>query len=59
MSDFRKDLKCNKVIDKKGTKYNKSPAREIKILNAYICEEHQKELSKFIARQLGEEYEDK
>lgn len=54
MGDFSQDLKCDKVIDRQGTKCNKRPARKIEILNGCICEEHQKELEEFINRELGD-----
>ena len=46
MSEYKEELKCSKC--------GKSPARRIELFDSNICEEHQKELSKFINNQLGE-----
>jgi len=54
MSDYKDDLKCEKIIDNKGNQCGKSPARKVPILNFVLCREHQKELSEFIKKQLGE-----
>ncbi len=54
MSDFKKNLKCDKVIDNQSNKCNKSPARKIEILDRCLCEEHRKKLSEFINKELGE-----
>ncbi len=55
MSEYKKDLKCDKVILPYGKKCGASPARKVGILEKNLCEVHQKELSKFISIQLGEE----
>lgn len=62
MSDYKDNLKCNKIIDdEKGNSIEcgKSPARLVPIFNINLCEEHQKELSHFINVLLGEDdYDD-
>ena len=56
MSDYKDNLTCQKLVGD-GKVCGKSPAREIHILGKCLCEEHQKELTKFINRELGEDYE--
>jgi hypothetical protein len=52
---YKDDLKCTKVIGENGEQCGKSPAREIEVLKACLCKEHQEALSKFINHQLGED----
>ena len=57
MSDYKSVLKCNKSVMKNDSIEicGKSPARHIEVLNANVCKEHQKELSSFLTRELGED----
>ncbi len=51
---YKDEYKCDKVIDEKGIKCNKSPARLVPILNFHLCKEHQEEMGHWLNDQLGE-----